>query len=580
MKKINFLLIGILGILLLNSCKRVELEPRDWFGEDLVFDTLDRNGTVLTFNLFDLYNYLPGGFSRISGDYLDAASGDAVPSRNNTLVEYYTNKRFSVLNNPDPYWDNSYAGIRRVNIFLKNVGKVPTLITVDSTLSRTNRRYMRAEARFIRAQLYFELLKRYGGVPLIGDTVFSIKDNLQIPRNTYEECVNYIVAECNKAKDSLRVEAVADADWGRIPRGAAVALKSRVLLYAASPLYNGGGESADAAMKAFTGYPTYDANRWQLAVNAAEEFKALGYYGLLTTGTPTAYIAQFITKKNVEVILQKQSGNNFSLETNQAPVGFTGTVASYGNTSPTQNFVDAFPMSNGLQPFNPDGTVNAASGYSEAAPYTGRDPRLAATVFFNDATWLNRKIETFEGGLDKPNKSTTSVQTKTGYYLRKFLGNFATSTSYSNQSHNFTIFRYAEILLNYAEALNEVGRVEDAVTQIKLIRSRAGITPGTDSRYGISVGISQAAMRTLIQNERRIELAFEEHRFWDLRRWKLAPTALNTTLYGMKVTKNGTAFTYERVPVTNIYFEKKMYLMPFPYDEVIKNLQLKQNEGW
>jgi starch-binding outer membrane protein, SusD/RagB family len=511
----------------ISSCKKIETEPRDWFGEDVVFDTLDRLGTVAAFNLNDLYNYIPGGFTRINGDFLDAASGDAIPSRNNTLVAYYTNRQISVLNNPDPYWANSYYGIRRANIFLQNIGKVPIRQTADSVADKLTRQYWKAEARFIRCLLYWELVKRYGGVPLLGDRIYTLDDNLEIPRNTFEQCVNYIISECNIVKDSLRKEPIADSDWGRIPRGAAMALKCRLLLYAASPLFNGGGVEADATKKALTGYPTADPTRWNAVITAAEELRNLNYYKLHETGTPNFYANLFVTKKNLEIILAKQSANSTLLENTQAPVGYANTASSQGLTSPTQNFVDAFPMLNGLQPFNADGTINGASGYSASAPYTNRDPRLDVTVFRNGYTWLGRTVETFEGGRDKPNLSTIPVQTKTGYYLRKFLGNFPTGTSYSNQSHNFPIFRYAEILLNYAEALNEMNRVEDAVTEIKAIRKRAGIAAGGNTRYGIPVAITQDAMRALIRNERRIELSFEEHRFWDLRRWKTAPTELS-----------------------------------------------------
>lgn len=161
------------------------------------------------------------------------------------------------------------------------------------------------------------------------------------------------------------------------------------------------------------------------------------------------------------------------------------------------------------------------------------------------------------------------------------MGNFATNSTYTNQSHNFIIFRYAEIILNYAEALNEVGRTEDAVKQIILLRTRAGITAGANTRYGIPVGISQESMRTLIMNERRVELAFEEHRFWDIRRWKIAPAVLSGALNGTKITKNANnTFTYENIPVVTSIFTNKLYHMPVPYAETTKNSQLLQNEGW
>jgi hypothetical protein len=540
------------------ACQRVEVEPKDWIKEDLVWDEDDKTGSLAGWFLNEVYTYLPGGFNRVSGDFLDAGSGDAIPSRNNTPVSYYTNGQVNVLNNPDPYWGSSYAGIRRANIFLANIHRVP----IDSA-RHTN---WRAEARFLRAMLYFELVKRYGGVPLIGDKIFTINDDLQIPRNTFEECVDYIVSECDIVKDSLRREPVPDADWGRVPRGAAMALKSRALLYAASPLFN--GEDIPSSNEGLTSYPTADPARWQKVVAACEELMGLNYYALQGNFANT-----FTAKKNTEIILAKQAGNNFSIESNNAPVGYGTPAASIGLTSPTQELVDAFPMNNGRMITDP------TSGYNPAAPYTNRDPRLDATLFYNGKRWLSRNVETFEGGRDKPGGNL--IQTRTGYYLRKFMADFSNNTTYTNQSHNFAIFRFAEIILNYAEALNEVGRTEDAGTQIIRLRQRAGITAGTGSRYGVPVGLSQTAMRTLIQNERRIELAFEEHRFWDIRRWKIAESVLNGPLHGMNIIRNtnGT-FTYTPVEITPAVFQERLYHMPLPYDEVIKNLSLIQNQGW
>ncbi len=325
-----------------------------------------------------------------------------------------------------------------------------------------------------------------------------------------------------------------------------------------------------------TGYVTYDASRWQKAVSAAEEFIALGYYSLITSTTnpASAFASIFTVKRNTEIILAKQSGNNSTLEVTQSPIGYVSSgTTSQGLTSPTQNFADAFTDTNGVVIGTP------GSVYNPTTPYAKRDPRLYVTIFYNGLRWLGgRLVQAYEGGLDKPN--TTSVQTRTGYYLRKFLADFSSSSAYSNQSHNFPIFRFAEVVLSYAEALNEVGRIEDAVTQIKRIRQRAGIVAGTNTRYGIKAGITQAEMRTLIQNERRIELAFEEHRFWDVRRWKIADQALNTTLNGIKITGSGSTLTYQVVPVATAVFQNKLYHMPLPYDETTKNTTLIQNEGW
>ncbi|GAB3641027.1 RagB/SusD family nutrient uptake outer membrane protein [Spirosoma arcticum] len=550
------LLLSVVGA----ACTRVETEPRDLITVDQVWDVKDRNATVALFVLNDIYTYIPGGFNRVGGDFLDAATDDAVPSRNNRPVSFYANGFISVLNNPDPYWGNSYAGIRRVNNFLANIDLVPA--------TEASRLTWKTEARYIRALLYFELVKRYGGIPLVGDKVFTINDDLSLPRNTYEECVNYIVSECDAIKANLRKEPVSDAEWGRIPVGAALALKSRVLLYAASPLFNGGGVSADATKRTLTGYATADPTRWQRAADAAEELINLKYYTLQSN-----FNNVFVVKKNTEVILAKQVANSFNLESQNAPVGYGGATASQGLTSPTQNFVDAFTTDTGLPITDP------ASGYNPKSPYTGRDARLDATIFYNGKRWLNRAVETFDGGRDRPGGNI--VQTKTGYYLRKFLADFASNSTYTNQSHNFVIFRYAETLLNYAEALNELNRPEDAVKQLIELRKRVAIKPGTNGRYGIPAGIAQAELRSLIRNERRVELAFEEHRFWDVRRWKIAEQVLNAPLMGVQIVRNADmTFTYTPTQVATSLFQPKSYYLPLPYDETIKNLNLTQNEGW
>jgi len=569
-KSIIQLSIAIFIWVLMPSCtKEAELEPRDLVTSDLVWSKEDKNAFYAKQYLANIY--LPNGFTRVNGDYLDAGAGDAIPSRNltNTNVGFYTNGLASTVNNPDGYWNNSYQGIRNANIFLSNIDSVPTL-AANITL-------WKAEARFIRAFMYFELLKRYGGVPLVGNQVFDLKSNLEIPRNTFDEVVNYIAAECDVAKPDLYVDGsvvVVTNDVGRITRGAAVALKTRLFLYAASPLWNGGAPSSDQKNKGLLGYTSADPLRWQKVIDAVTEFKALGYYGTLQANFVNLFVN---TNTDPEIILAKQAAKGFQLELDNGPVGYVnGTTQNGGRTSPTQNFVDAFTMNNGLPITDP------ASGYNPAAPYTNRDSRLTGTVFYNGLPWFNRSVETFEGGRDKPNTpATVAVQTKTGYYLRKFLGNFATSTAYGAVFHNFIYFRYAEILLTNAEALNEVGRVEDAVLEIKKIRARAGIAAGANTRYGIAVGISQTDMRTLIQNERRVELAFEEHRFWDIRRWKIANVAVNGPITGMQITKTGpTTFTYAPVTVGNMIFSDKLYFMPVPYDEVVKNSKMVQNPGW
>lgn len=563
MKRVNHFLLVALILTSISCTKKFETFPEERTLESDVFDPADKTGTLSTNYLLGIYSYLPGGFNRIDGDFLDAATDDAVPSSFASSIVLFTNGQLSSVNYPDNNWSNSYTIIRRSNVFLKNIPAVP--------IADDLRKRQVAEARFLRVFAYFELLKRYGGVPLVGDTVFNLNDNLDIPRNTYDECVNYIVSECDAITPDLpRGSAVAATEFGRIPSEAAMALKLRVLLYAASPLFNGGGFESDPGIRALTGYPAADNSRWNKVIAAAEPLIAIGYYKLPAGTGTTAYSSVFTAKINTDIILSRQSANSTSIENANAPVGYVAPATSNGRTSPTQNFLDAFPNLNG-SPYTGSSLT--------ATQYDNRDPRLKAVIFYNGQQWLGRNVETFEGGLDKPNVPF-KTQTRTSYYLRKFMGDFSVSATYSNQSHNFPYFRFAEVLLTYAEALNEAGRTEDAVKEIVKIRARAGITAGTGSRYGVNTGITQSEMRDLIRNERRIELAFEEHRFWDVRRWKIAPSVLSGTLKGLNIRKNNDVLVFEPRDVASLTFKDKYYHMPIPYNEIIRNKKLIQNEGY
>lgn len=557
----QFFIILVIAISLA-ACRKENNGPAEMYTPGLVFDSLDKNGTNAQLFLSNIYADMPSGFNRIDNDMLETATDDAMPSRSGSNIQIFIQSNLTTSNNPDDSWSKNYASIRKVNLFLANVGVVP----VPSLLP-----YWRAEARFLRALFYFELLKRYGGVPLIGDTVYPSGAVIRSPRSSFDACVNYIVSECDSIKGAERVEPLSTSDWGKASRGAVLALKSRVLLYAASPLFNGGVASgASPAQQALMGYPSYDATRWNKAAIAANDLLTLNAYSL-----ETAFNNPFLNRQNKEVILPYLRGTTTDLETNNGPIGYSLQGAGYGNTSPTQDLVDAFPMLNGKA------ITDATSGYDPGNPYTNRDPRLANTVLCNNASWLSRPLQTYEGGLDKPNN--TRVQTRTGYYMRKFLGNFATATSYSAQNHNFPIFRIAEVMLNYAEALNEYsGPVAAVYTQLINLRKRAGIAAGTDGKYGLSATLTQDQMRTVIRNERRVEMAFEEQRFYDLRRWKLAETALNKNLSGMKITLNSSgSFSYQTFAAAPVSFAfPKMYLYPIPFTELTTDPNLIQNYGW
>lgn len=560
-RKISISALAICLLLLTAAgCRKTwEDVPLEQFTEEYVWDVEDSLGVKARGFLGGIYKYSPDVYNRVAGDLLDAGSDDAISSAiGATEVQKLATGSFTSLNNPDDQWNNCYTQIRKASVFLNNFDKVPLNIKMADGSSA--KKAWRQEARFLRALAYFELLKRYGGVPLMGDKVRQVNDDVALPRNSFEEVVNYIVAECDKAADSAWQDPVEDSRWGYVTKGAVLALKARTLLYAASPLFNGGNIDPDNNL---TGYTNYDAGRWSKAATASRDLILYNKFSLQTD-----FKKIFITNGNREIIWAKVSGPNKNIESSNAPVGYASAV-SQGRTSPTQELVNAFPMANGLPVTDP------SSGYDREFPYANRDPRLSFTIFYNGASWLNRSVQTFEGGLDKPN--TNVQQTRSSYYMRKFMGEYEAQTGYTDIPHPMIQFRYAEVLLNFAEAQNEfAGPDQDVYNAVQAIRQRAGLNP-----YQLPAGLTKEQMREVIRNERRVELAFEEHRFWDIRRWKIAEQVMNHPLHGMRIdVSSGGSRTYTEIQILTPKFRPEMYLFPIRYDEVAKNPQMKQNPGW
>ncbi|SKD09989.1 Starch-binding associating with outer membrane [Chitinophaga ginsengisegetis] len=550
------------------SCRKdYEVIPLEKVTIEYVFDQDDSLGTYANKFLNSIYSKLPGGYNRVGGDLLDAASDDAISGLVGTsavsqlATGAYTS--YAPIADESP-WNNCYAAIRAASLFVSNIDVSPVKEKLPNGASI--RYAWKAEARFIRALFYFELLKRYGGIPLMGDKVRELGDDVQIPRSSFSDCVNYIVSECNAIKDSLRPNPVVAPELNshRATRGAALALKARVLLYAASPLFNGQNIEASNPL---TGYNSYDKARWKQAADAARELINERTFALVPN-----FKDVFITQNNSEVIFFRQGGNTTEIESTNGPVGFAAVAR--GRTNPTQELVDAFPTNAGLPITDP------ASGYNSNDPYARRDPRLAMSILYNGARWLNTELQTFQGGQHRPGGAEPGTQTS--YYMRKFMGNFENATQYSNTSHDWIILRYTEVLLNFAEAENESnGPTAEVYQVLKDLRARAGIAAGSNGMYGLKENMTADEMRNIVRNERRIELAFEEHRFWDIRRWKIAQQMYGKSLHGMNIIKDGPAFNYNVAAVFKpVFIAPKMYLYPIPYDEVVKNDNMRQNPGW
>ncbi|MFD0763536.1 RagB/SusD family nutrient uptake outer membrane protein [Mucilaginibacter lutimaris] len=515
------------------------------------------------------FTYGPDIFHQTPNGGLDASSDEAevFSSGGSTALAWETGTVNAAVITDDAY-KTSYNNIRAVNQLLKNLPKAPIVAFVKTQMT--------AEAHFLRAWYYAILLKHYGGVHLVGDSIYNYTDKIPAARNTYEECVNYILAECDLAAQDLP-NAQSGVNYGRASKGACLALKSRVLLYAASPLFNQ-SPLKDIKNVELVGYKEYSLERWRIARDAAAAVIGLGAYSLNTdNSTPGVGFRDLFTKRyNTEYIFQLMRPNdNVDLENLFQPPSRTGKNGAF----PLQGLVDAFPMRNGKPITDP------SSGYNPQNPYAGRDPRLDYTVVRDQTPMQNRLISgfspvnIFQGNYNnlKTGPDAVHVGTSTGYYTNKMLSPNAVANDFMHRTERcLPLIRYAEVLLNYAEAANEYSGPDATVYQaVESIRERAGLSP-----FKLPSGLSQTEMRQVIQNERRIELAFEEHRFWDVRRWKIAEQTDNIQTKGMEVNRDGSNVTYKIFDVRKRNFRPAMYLWPLPQAEVAKSPEMIQNPGY
>ncbi|PZR29998.1 MAG: RagB/SusD family nutrient uptake outer membrane protein [Citrobacter freundii] len=504
---------------------------------------------------------------------LEAASDEAEgpnASSSNGFIQFATGSvNPSVV--PDDAWRIPYKNIRAVNQFLKHLPTIP--------FSANQKKLSEGEARFLRAWYYAMMIQHYGGVPLVGDSIYTADSKIDATRKTYKECVDYIIAECDFAA-SVLPNVQSGAQYGRVSRGAALALKARVLLYAASPLFNGGGTGDLASI---VGYPDADPNRWKLASDAAEAVIAINAFSLNYDSTTHAgekgfgFQQLFMKRFNNEYILARMMDNNKYLES----LWDVPSRGGGGGAFPYQELVDAFPMSNGLLITDP------ASGYDPQNPYRNRDPRLDYTIM-HDSTL--RPI--FGANQPSPILLYTNTATNppvaasgdavfkgtpTGFYIYKMVDRDVLNNGLATTPRCMPLIRYAEVLLNYAEAKNETLSSPDPAvySAVESIRKRAGLRPFT-----LPPGLTKDQMREVIRLERRLELAYEGHRFFDVRRWKIADQTDSKIMHGMEVKRNGSTKTYNVFNVRKHNFTQAMYLWPLPLSEIAKSPELKQNPGY
>lgn len=506
----------------------------------------------------DIYGNLQSRFNAV-GDYQPVPLASASDEADSPMGYHGTqNFNMGIYDGIDANLSNYYGGIRKANTFLTKVDIIPFP-------SENKKNQMLGEVHFLRAFYFNEIVKRFGGMPIMDESrIIMPGENMNYARNSYKECVDFILADLERAIDLLPVS-LTETEYGRATKGAAMALKSRVLLFAASPLWKN-------EMK---------EDLWQQAADAAKSVIDLkeggeNVYKLYDTGNGAAdYEQLFFTRReagNKEVIFYRHAGPvGFSSSEIQvwAPKG--GNLGGDGAVAPTQNFVDLFEMSNGKL------IDEEGSGYNPQDPYANRDPRFYKIVLYHGSSWQGETLDlTYNPNADlSGTHRKTKEYTRTGYYVRKYLPEGVKYQTTNTAYHNWIYFRLAEMYLNYAEALNEVlsSPSQDVYDAVNAVRSRSGVV-------NLPAGLNKEQMRERIRNERAIELSFEEHRWWDARRWKKAVEWFGGAMYEMEITKDGGNLVFNKKPFYNRVYRSYMDLYPIPTGEMRKNLLYQQNPGW
>jgi starch-binding outer membrane protein, SusD/RagB family len=542
MKKIIYLLLTVFTVM---SCNKLELTP---------LDTISDANTWSNQNLIQLYvnaqyNVLLHGYQN---ELLAAADDEAFNIHqygNLYMVQtgQLTQDNVTDFSTKINYWDFAYSYIYNINVFFSRIDAAP----VDSSFKTG----VIAEMKFLRAYIYANLIWRYGGVPII-KKVFNLHDNFEVTRSSYDDCVKFIDSELDAAAADLPPNQPASQE-GRASANACLALKARVLLYDASLLNN----------------PNHDNAKWQAAADASAALLNAGYslnpdyQGTFLTDNKEIIFARYFTQAN---------STNFLLE--EGRNGSNG----WGSQNPSQNQVNAYEMTaTGKLPYieQPDGSLalNPGSGYDPNNPYVGRDPRLDASILHDGSVWQGRVTETFDGGQDSPGSSIQPWNASlTSYYYKKgVVESIPPSGSTLKPTNPWIFFRYAEVLLNYAEAEFELGHEDVARQYINMVRARPSVNmpPVTDAGE---------ALRARIQNERRVEFAFEGLRFFDVRRWKIADVTENIPILRMHIIKQADGSkTYQIETLEKRSFLPQHYLVPIPRSEVDKSKgSVTQNPGY
>ena len=562
--KTKYIFSGLLALTLVTSCsEKMDYKEYNVYDKAYVEKMFVRVGGLM----INIYNDIDYDFGNYSGAMASSATDESVYSHPGNAVEDFYNGAWGPTNAKERVWNSAWDGISYCNLVLDEFSNCTfPEYTEDEHYQQEMFLYKnyRWEARWARAFFYFELVKRYGSVPLKTKHMTANEAN-SLPQVSADSIFQFIDTECDTIEDSIIVnygdlgdKAYYKGQTGRANKLAAMALRARAALYWASPLFN----------------PTNDKSRWlkaaQLSNAVIAEARQEGM-GLLPDYSKLFNKDSY--KDGIkEIIFSRRVAASNAFEKYNYPIGMENAG---GGNCPTQNLVDAYEMTNGKA------IDEAGSGYDPQDPYKNRDARLAMTVAVNGEQWPNAAaLETFEGGA---NSSSVTYGTPTGYYLKKYInqGTIIAKTGSNSFAHAWVVFRLAEFYLDYAEAaLNYTGSGYVAPEGLPMTAAQAIDVVRTRAKQpNMATGLDFEAFKKKYENERFVELAFEGHRFFDLRRWKEAPEYLKT-IRGMKITRqdDGT-MKYEEQTIDTRTWNDKWYLFPLPQKDVL-NCNYKQNDGW
>lgn len=570
----------ILSLLTLGGCQDdfLDLKPLDSISEANVWEDLN----LIELYVNDRYNELPHGFPQWAGGLrMTGITDESYHMHEARFLDKYTQGGLTSgsLNMYyfNGFWLDAYTAIRNQNIFLENIENYTPATGEEERINQ-----LTAEIRFLRAYFYTELISRYGGVPLISET-FNVNSNFDVPRASFEDCVDFIVSELDLAIENLlnREDALGES-FGRITKGAAIGLKIKVLMYNASPLFN----------------PNNDVSRWQKVSDACEALFNLNQYSLSSD-----YQGLFLNPLDTEVIFFRQFIDQFGFELvdeisdfyyhyrgghNINEWRFPNGDGGWISENPRQEFIDQYETINGEMPVlgysgppnNLQPIINpSATDYDPNNPYQNRDPRLSYSVLYDGAQFKGRNLEMWDGGRDSRNPDVDFWWNghRLGYGIRKSLDESWSLNDGVSADQPWIYMRLSEFYLTYAEAQYHLGNQSTAVEYVNYIRQRSGVNMPPINAAG--------DLLQKIKHERTIELAFESNRWYDARRWLDAEEdfakdiiAVEPVFDPLTSEKSYRYFYFEGGP-GNRSFPENHYLWPIPIEEILKS-NLEQNPGY